>query len=356
MAEEQFQERTEKATPRKREKAREEGKVVRSIELNSAVILCLGMITLYFIGPLLVGQLQRVMVFLFNEAPHMAVNGDTIKEIFASTIMRFFAIMGPFLVILAIIAYGVNVLQVGMMFTGKPLEPKFDKLNLANGIKRLLSTRSLFELGRDTLKLILIAAVGYLSIKSQVHETFYLSDNSVAAFAGFMGKMALKTSLQIGAVMLFLALLDYGFQRYDFEKSIRMSKQEIKDELKDTEGLPQTKARIRHIQSEMSRKRMMREIPKADVIVTNPTQIAVALKYDQAKMDAPYVVAKGARLIAEKIKEIGREAGIPIVENKPLARALFSMCEIGSVIPADLYRAVAEVLAYVYRLKNEKMR
>lgn len=152
--------------------------------------------------------------------------------------------------------------------------------------------------------------------------------------------------------MLVLAILDYAYQKYDFEKSIRMSKQEIKDEYKDTEGSPQIKARVRQIQRDMSRRRMMQDVPKADVIITNPTHIAVALKYNPDEMDAPLVLAKGERLIAERIKEIARESGVPVVENRPLARALFSMCEVGSYVPTKLYRAVAEVLAYVYRLKG----
>lgn len=355
MAEDQFQERTEKATPRRREKARKEGKVVRSAELNSAVILCLGIVTIYFIGPLLVTQLRQFMTYIFSEAPNMSTDFDSIVALFSSNILTFFLLLGPILVILVLIAYGINVLQIGILFTSKPLEPKLDKLNIANGIKRLFSVRSLFELVRDTVKLILIAIVGYISVKSQLGTFFALSDNSVAVFAGTMGTTALKTSLHIGAAMLFLAILDYAFQKYDFEKSIRMSKQDIKDEMKDTEGSPHTKARIRQIQREMSRKRMMQEIPKADVVITNPAEIAVALKYDKGKMEAPMVVAKGERLIAETIKELARESDVPIIENRPLARALFNMCDIGSYVPGKLYRAVAEVLAYVYRLKGEKV-
>ncbi|UCD17099.1 MAG: flagellar biosynthesis protein FlhB [Candidatus Zixiibacteriota bacterium] len=352
MAEEQFQERTEKATPRRRQKAREEGRVARSQELNSAVMLCLGALTLYFVGPLLVDQLQRFMVFSFSEAPNMMVTPDSLVAFFSSKILTFFAMLGPVFVILMLIAYGINVLQVGVLFTGKPLEPKVDKLNLANGIKRLFSVRSMVELARDTLKLLLIAFVGYKVVSAQLDVFFLLSDNSVSVFAGTMGKMALTTTLQIGAVILLLALFDYAFQKYDFEKNIRMSKQDIRDESKDTEGSPQTKARVRQVQREMSRKRMMQEIPRADVVVTNPTHIAIALKYQPDLMEAPMVVAKGQRLVAEKIKQVAADAGIPIVENKPLARALFNMCDIGSYVPAKLYRAVAEVLAYVYRLKE----
>jgi flagellar biosynthetic protein FlhB len=355
MAEENVQDRTEKATPRRRRKSRQEGKVARSVELNSAVILCLGLTVIYMMGPLLAGQMRQFMSYIFTEAPNMRLDVDSAVALFSNNILTFFTILGPILIILSIIAYGVNVMQVGFLVTTKPLEPKLDKLNIANGIKRLFSVRSVVEMIRDVIKITLIATVAYLSIKSNLPAFFSLSDNSVEFFAGTMGTMALKTALQIGVVILFLALLDYAFQKYEFEKKIRMSKQEIKEEMKETEGSPETRARVRQVQREMVRRRMMQEIPEADVVVTNPTHIAVALKYDQKKMEAPTVVAKGERLIAEKIKEIAREAGVPIVENRPLARALFSLCEIGSIVPAKLYKAVAEVLAYVYRLKDEKV-
>ena len=355
MAEENFQERTEKATPRRRQKAREEGRVARSQELSSAVILCLGVVTLYLVGPLLVDQLKDFMAYIFSEAPNIHTDFDSVQALMSSNILTFFFLLGPLMIVLVLIAYGINVLQVGILFTGKPLAPKMDKLNVVNGIKRLFSSRSLFALVRDVVKLLLIGTIGFMSIKSQIDTFFTMSDQSVAVFAAAMGKMALKTTLQIGVVILFLALLDYGYQKYDFEKTIKMSKQDIRDEFKDTEGSPQTKSRVRQIQREMSRRRMMQEIPKADVVITNPTHLAVALKYDQDKMDAPMVIAKGERLVAQKIKEIAREADVPVVENKPLARALFNMCEVGSYVPGKLYRAVAEVLAYVYRLKQESM-
>lgn len=353
MADESFQERTEKATPRRREKVREEGRVARSVELNSAVILCLGLTTVYMLGPVLTVQIKQFMIYIFREAPHMTFDFDSVVALMSNNILTFFLLLGPIFAILIAIAYGINVLQVGVMFTAKPLEPKFDKLNLANGIKRLFSVRSAVELCRDVLKLILIATVAYLVIKSQMPKFYLLSDNSVEAFAGTIGVTALKTALQVGLVILFIALLDYAFQRYDFEKQIRMSKKEVREELKETEGSPEIKARVRQIQREMTRKRMMQDVPNADVVVTNPTHIAVALKYDQKIMEAPIVVAKGERLIAERIKEIAQDAGVPIVENRPVARALYDLCEIGSTVPAKLYRAVAEILAYVYRQKGE---
>ena len=353
MAEEQFQERTEKATPRRREKAREEGRVARSQELNSAAILSLGVLVLYFLGPTLVTQLKEFMTYSFSEAPLISVTNDSLLAIFSSKVWTFFVIIAPIFAILAVVAYGVNVVQVGVMFTTKPLEPKADKLNIASGLKRMFSARSLFTLVRDVLKLALISFVGYKAVTANIDGFFLLSDNSVSVFAGAMGKTALMTTLQISAVILILAILDYAYQKYDFEKNIRMSKQDIRDEFKNSEGSPQIKSRVRQIQREMSRKRMMQEIPKADVVVTNPTHLAVALKYNPEEMEAPLVVAKGERLVAQRIKEIAAEHDIPVVENKPLARALFQMCDIGSHVPAKLFRAVAEVLAYVYRIKDE---
>jgi flagellar biosynthetic protein FlhB len=168
-----------------------------------------------------------------------------------------------------------------------------------------------------------------------------------------MGKLALGVALKIGVVILFIAILDYAYQKYEFEKSIKMSKQEVKDEYKDTEGNPQLKARVRQIQREMSRRRMAEAVPTADVVITNPTHLAVALKYDPEEMAAPYVIAKGERLIAQRIKEIALQNNIPVIEDKPLARALFKLCDIGQAVPANMYRAVAEVLAYVYRLRGK---
>ena len=355
MAEDQFQERTEKATPRKRRKAREEGRVARSNELNSAVILCLGALALYLIGPSMISGLKAFMIQSFSDAPKISVTNDSLAALLSNRTLSFFLILTPFLAVLAVVAYGVNVLQVGVMFTTKPLEPKADRFNLANGIKRIISVRSLVQLARDVLKLTLIGVVGYWAITGNLDTIYHLSDTSPDVIATAIGRIALTTTLQIGGVILLLAILDYAYQKYDFEKNIRMSKQDIREEMKDTEGNPQIKARVRQLQREMSRKRMMREIPEADVVVTNPTHIAVALKYNPELMDAPLVVAKGQRLIAEKIKEIARMAGVPVVENKPLARALFKMCDIGSRVPSDLYRAVAEVLAYVYRLKGHEV-
>ncbi|MEA3296231.1 MAG: flagellar biosynthesis protein FlhB [candidate division Zixibacteria bacterium] len=353
MPDQDFQERTEKATTRRREKAREEGKVTKSQELNSAAILCLGFLSLYMLSPHLTGQIKELMRYTMTNAPLIAAADSTFTSVFGDYTLRFFLMMAPVFVVIAVIAFGVNVVQIGFRITPKSMEPKFEKLDLVKGFKRLFAVRSLVELIKNIIKLIIVGFVAYTAIKGEFDTFFLLPDMTVTQLATAMGKLAIKLGLKVGAIMIAIAILDYIYQRYEFEKSIRMSKQETKEEHKDTEGSPQLKARARQIQREMARQRMMQAVPMADVVVTNPTHIAVALKYESEEMSAPYVVAKGQRLIAEKIKEIALQHNIPIVEDKSLARTLFRMCEIGDIVPANLYRAVAELLAYVYRLKGK---
>ena len=236
------------------------------------------------------------------------------------------------------------------------MEPKWEKLDVIKGLKRLVSVRSLVMMVRDTLKLFIVGFVAYKAISSEFENFFLLPDLTTMAMGMTMVKLAIVIALKIGGAILVLAVLDYAYQKYEFEKSIRMSKQELKDEFKDTEGSPQIKSRVRQIQREMARKRMMGAVPDADVVITNPTHLAVALKYNTDEMTAPYVVAKGERLLALKIKEIALEHDIPVFEDRPLARALFKTCEVGTMVPASLFRAVAEVLAYVYRLKGKALK
>ncbi len=355
MADQDFQERTEKATSRRREKARERGKVAKSMELNSAAVIALGFLTLYMLGSHLAGQLQSLMRSIMANAPFVAASDPTFYGPFVDNIFKFFLMVGPIFAVLVVIAIGVNVAQIGFRITPKAMEPKFEKLNLVSGLKRLVSVRSLAMLVRDVLKLVVVGTVAYLAISYEFESFFKLADMTVPQVAAIMGKLALKLALIIGAVMLAIAVLDYLYQKYEFEKSIRMSRQELKDEHKETEGSPQVRSRVRQIQMQMARSRMMQAVPLADVVVTNPVHLAVALKYEQSESEAPMVVAKGQRRIAEQIKQIAREHDIPIVEDKPLAQALFKMCDVGQFIPAQLYRAVAEMLAYVYRLKGKAL-
>jgi len=356
MADESFQERTEKATPKRREKAREEGKVAKSMELNAAAVICLGFTALFLLGPQIAGRMKGMMSYTLSNAPVIALQTQTFYKVFSDNLWAFLAVVGPVFIAMTVIGTGINVVQVGFKITPKALEPKLDKLNLASGLKKLFSLRSAVQGVRDTLKLAVVGFIAYQAISHEFYGFFTLPDQNVVQMATTLARLALKIALEIGAAILIIAVLDYLYQKYEFEKSIKMSKQDMKDELKNSEGNPQNKMRVRQIQREMSRRRMMSEVPTADVVVTNPTHLAVALKYKPDQMDAPMVIAKGERLIAQKIKEIAREHGIPVIEDKPLARALFKMCDIGQMIPAKLFKAVAEVLAHIYKLKSKAVR
>ncbi|HVP07726.1 MAG TPA: flagellar biosynthesis protein FlhB [Candidatus Acidoferrum sp.] len=353
MAEENFHDRTEQATPRRREKAREEGQVARSLDLNSAFVILLGFSSLLILGPYLVQQTQQFLRYMLGNAPSIAASDPTFMKLFGDAMLKFFVILAPVAIALFIIGATVSVAQVGFHISTKALEPKLDKFDLAAGFKRLVGLRSLVSMIRDAVKLLVLGFVSYKVISGEADKFYLLSDMAIPQMAATICKLAVIIAVKIGAAMLFVAALDYMYQRWEFEKNIRMSRQDIKDEFKDTEGSPQVKARIRQIQREMARKRMMQDVPTADVVITNPTHLAVALKYDADKMNAPFVVAKGERLIAERIKQIAHEYDIPVIEDVQLARALFKMCEIGQMVPHSLYRAVAEVLAYVYRLKGK---
>lgn len=352
MADKSAQEKTEQATPRKLKQARDRGQVARSMELNSVAVISLGFVTIYLMGPLLYENISALMRHSLTEATRMTINPGMIRGLFANTIVSYAKIAGPILLSLAVLAYLINIAQVGVLFSTKTLEPKLDKFNLVKGLARLVSKRSLAELVRDVIKTILIAIVAYQTISGWVPGFMELSDQTVGVYVKTLGKLSLLLAIKLSAVLFIVALFDIAFQRYDHASKLKMSKQEVKEEMKDTDGNPLIKSRVRQVQREMARQRMMSEIPKADVVVTNPTHIAVALKYDPETMAAPAVLAKGQRLIAEHIKRVARENNIPIVENKPLARSLFKLVDVGGVVPATLFRAVAEILAHIYRLKN----
>jgi len=356
MAEENFQERTEQATPRRRQKARERGQVARSADLTAAGIICLGFTALFMVGPQLVNRLREAMSYTMANAPTIALSDPSFQTVVVNSIGSFLVTMAPLFIAMTAVALVMNVLQVGFHISPKALELKLEKLNFVSGFKRLFSMRSAVQLVRDPLKLVAIGLIGYLAIRSEFEGFAVLSDLSIAQLGATLARLTLVISLKIGVAMLVIGILDFLYQRYDHEKSLRMSRQEIRDEMKETEGSPEVKARTRQIQRQMARQRMMAAVPEADVVVTNPVHLAVALKYDPSEMDAPTVLAKGQRLVAEKIKEIARAHGIPVIEDKPLARAIFKMCEVGDLIPAKLYRAVAEVLAHIYRLKGKAVR
>ena len=355
MAENDDQERTEQATTKRREEAREKGQVARSQEVVSVGILVAGLIFFYFGGQTMITRTLDLMGWILGRAGSADLTPDSVRAILISCIFKGFGILFPLIIAVLIAAVLGNVLQFGFLFTGESLQPKIDKISPVKGFKRLFSLRSLAELLKGILKVCIISFVAYLMISKEFGNLFLLSSQSTWGTFIYIGGVCFKILLAMTIVLVFLAALDYAYQRWEYEKSLRMTKQEIKDEFKNTEGDPLIKARIRRIQREMAHRRMMAEVPKADVVITNPTHLAVAIKYSPDKMAAPVVVAKGADYIAEKIRDIARENDVPIIEDKPLAQVLYKLVKVNAMVPESLYKAVAEVLAFVYEQKRVKI-
>jgi flagellar biosynthetic protein FlhB len=353
MAEESFQEKTEPATQRRREEARKKGQVARSVELNSFAVLFAGALFLFFAAPSLVGSLSALMRHYFSALGSAPTGAASFITMIRHVSLQILLVLGPLFLVLVAVGVIINAGQVGFQVTVEALQPRLEKFNVASGFKRLFSRRSLVELIRDVLKLALIGTVAYFAVRAEFNGFIALTGTDPAGILTVMGGAIFRVGIKVILALLVLALFDYAFQRWDYERSLRMSKYEVREELKQYEGSPLMRSRIRQVQRELARMRMTREIPKADVVVTNPTELAVALKYDAETMSAPTVVAKGARLLAQKIREIAQSAGVPIVENAPLARALYASVEVGAHVPAELYRATAEVLAYIYRLRGK---
>ncbi len=346
------EEKTEQATPKKRKEAREEGRVAKSIELNTAFLLLTSVIFFYFSISNIYQKLSNTFAHFINLSSYFEINPSTFPLLVKDVTYTMFSILGPFLVIILFVSLLINIAQIGFMVTPKAMELKLDKLNPINGLKNMFSARSFGEVIKSTLKASVMWYILYIFIKHNIPSWFNLTDVSVSVIAMQILKNIFSITIYIMIFIVLIAIMDYLFQRYNFEKSIRMSIKEIKDEFKQMEGDPLIKSRIKRMQMELSRRRMMEDVKKADVIITNPTHYAIAIKYDESKMDAPKVIAKGMNKIAEKIKEIAKEAGIVIVENPPVARLLYKKSKIGETIPEDMYHAIAEILAYVYKLKN----
>lgn len=350
MPEESFQEKTEAPTARRREDARKRGQVARSMEINSVAILLVGLLTLRVFGPTLFASLADFMRFAVRDAAHIDLNADNAAICVRHGMQALGMLLLPVAAVLAATGLAVNFAQVGFYVSAEPMTPKLDKLNPLSGLKRLFAMKSLVNLAVSLAKIAIIALVCYVSMRRMLGETVFLSDQSPRDILCFITGHAFTIALRVCLVLIVIAALDYGYQRWEHEKGIRMTKQELKEELKQYEGDPMVRSRIRGIQRQMAMKRMMAEVPKADVVITNPVHLAIAIRYEAGAMNAPTVVAKGARLVAEKIKKIAAENGVPVMENKPLAQAMYKGVKVGQEIPQEFYRALAEVLAYVYRL------
>jgi flagellar biosynthetic protein FlhB len=349
------QERTEQASPRRREEARNKGQVAKSPEVASATILLACTIFFYFGSGGMVERLMDLTRGTLRESGTTAVSLNTINALIWGWTWKLFLVMAPLLLTVVIAGLLANYLQIGFIFSTETLTPKFEKIDPIKGFQRLASLRSFVELIKSLLKMAIIAVVVWLTLKDELQNMIPLMDEPLWGILLYTGRISFKILITTCWILIVLAILDYLYQRWEFEKGIRMSRQEVKDEFKQTEGDPHVKSRIRRIQREAARKRMMANIPKADVVITNPTHLAVAIRYDPEKMYAPTVVAKGAGFVAERIREIAAAHRVPVLENKPVAQLLYKTVDVDQAIPEDLYRAVAEILAYVYGLKERAL-
>lgn len=353
MAEEDGQEKTEEATPRKRQKSREDGQVAKSTEVSSVAVLFCAVAALRFTSGFFYENLERIFYdsFNFGIIPELTIQ-SFLFDFFA--IVKYSSlIMAPVLMAVFLAGLVSNLAQVGFFVSWKAIEPKGNKVDPIKGFGRIFSKKSIFELVKSILKMVIIFSLAYYAVMADEENLLRLYDNDIENIILFIMSISFRIFVWVLIAMMVLALMDYLYQKWEFEEKLKMSKQEVKDEMKQTEGDPHIKSKIRQLQAEAARNRMMSEVPNADVVVTNPTHFAVAIKYDQFVMDTPMVVAKGAGLIAQKIKELAAKEDVPVIEQPELARNLFKLVDIGDSIPPDFFQAVAELLAQVYRMKGK---
>jgi len=353
-----LEERTEEASQTRREEWKREGNVTQSRELSSAILLLATTTAIYMSSQWSLKGVYVLFSDLLSEINRLALaewSPETIMVIARHLFKTLIYILAPVVGSAFFVGILSSIAQTGFVWTTRPLEPDLGRLSPMKGLKRVFGLEGVFEMGKAILKFIVVGVVVYIFLKKWVREAGDLWSLEVPALSLYLGRHVLDILLIVGGSMFALSLVDFSFQKFRFEQKIKMTKQEAKEERKQNDGNPQIKARIRGVQRQMANRRMMDAVKKADVVVTNPTHIAVAIVYDRENMFAPRVVAKGADYMAERIKKIARENGVPCVENVPLARAMFKALKIGQFISRDLYNAVAEVLAYVYRLKGRNL-
>lgn len=357
MAEVDGQEKTEQASGKRLTEGREKGQVAKSSEINSFAIFSAGMLMIFFTQHYMSKQISDLTINTFNSFNIRNINQDTFIIIIREAILTFLLTIAPILGALFLVALVAGIGQVGFHFSLKALAPKFGKFNPFTGIKKLLlSPRSLIEVAKSLIKLAIIGGLTYSILSQFVLKSEALVELSIPQILAFMIDAAYTLIWKLSLAYFLIAAIDFVYQKVKYKKDMMMTKQEVKEENKQTEGDPQIKARIRKVQFQAAKNRMMKKVPTADVVITNPTHYAIALKYDMTKNIAPKVLAKGVDELAQRIKKIAIENNVPLHEDRELARALYRICDIGDEIPSTLFKAVAQVLAYVYQLKNKKKR
>jgi flagellar biosynthetic protein FlhB len=347
--------KTEAPTAKRLKELRDKGQVARSQELSTAVSFLVMWLVLRNFGESTIRNLSELLTFNFQNLKQPDMGDTALMHVGVTDAMFFGQLVLPFAASIALVGIAVNVMQVGLHFSSAGLKPNFSRLNPMAGAKRLVSIRSFFELLKSLAKVIIVGFIAFKILSDHMVELAQLTGGDVRLSLALVFSIGMELLLKVGLAFVVLAISDYAFQRWQFVKNSKMTKLEVREETRASELNEHIRGRIRSLQRQAARKRMMQRVPHADVVITNPTHYAVALQYDASKMPAPRVVAKGQRLIAQQIKEIALAHGVPLVENKPLAQALYRAVDVDQEIPRDLYKAVAEVLAFIYRLKQRKV-
>lgn len=346
-------EKTEKATPKKRKDTRKKGQVAKSTDVNTAVSLLIIFLSLIALGPYMRDRLLSFIKTFYTKSISLHLSASAVHELFVDTVKDISLILAPVMLVALVAGVVSNYMQVGFLFSAEVLKPDLNKLSPLKGFKRIYSMRAIVELVKSILKITVVGFAAFMVLWIHYGDILRLPLLTPAEVLTFVSKLTLWMGLAGSGALMLLAGLDYLYQRFDYEKNIRMSKQDIKDEYKKSEGDPIIKSKIKQKQREMAMRRMMQEVPKADVIITNPTHYAIALKYDEKKMDAPYIVAKGVDHLALKIRQIAKEHDVMTIENRPLARALYDQVDIDQAVPEEFFKVIAEILAYVYKTKQK---
>ncbi len=347
-------ERTEAPSGKRRDDYRKKGQVAQSKEVHTAALLTGLLLFWIFYMPTFWQGLTTLLVALWKASGEFVITPASTVSLTLYLFQQMGILLTPLFLLVCIIGFFSSFFQIGWLFTTTPLMPDLTRFDLIKGIARFFSKRSFLEVIKSLFKVILIGWIAFNTVMGKFRESLLLVDTPALTIISYIGRTAALILAKVCALLIFLALVDYLFVRWEMEEKMKMTKQEVKEEFKETEGDPFIKAQIRSIQQQMARKRMMAEVPKADVVITNPTHLAIALRYNSNQMEAPMIIAKGADLIAMRIREIARENGIPLVENPPVARLLHKL-DIGATIPEEMFKAVAEILAYVYSLKGKSL-
>lgn len=344
--------KTEEPTGKKLSDAKKKGQIPKSVDLNSAVVLLFVMLAFNMFGASFYTNGRLFIIESYKFLTKEVINNGDVLSILLFMIKNGVTAALPIVLTVLIIGVAGNLIQTGFVVSSESIKPKLEKLNPMQGFKRMFSKRSLVELLKSIAKVTVVAYVAYSFIRLKLNDILKVSDLNPNGIYPFVKSITDSQLSRVVMVMLVIGIIDFVFQKRQFKKDLRMTKQEVKEEFKQMEGNPEIKSKIKQKQREMSMRRMMQEVPKATVVITNPTHFAVALKYDKGEASAPIVVAKGADLVAQRIKEIAKENKVPILENKPLARTLYARVEINEIIPVELYQTVAEIIAYVYSMKK----